>query len=301
MLTAGPAGPGEGEPTRRRPAAPTIEEDPMSSAYLAACVLALLGPAADDAPKKDPAKPPPALADQIAAIAREHKEGEKKLLEDFRANRDDNAKIQKLNEEYQRSVQKQGDRLKALIKEHAQDPAVFEAFLVLVGELRNELDEPMLRLVREHHLANPKMGKLCFDLMTNIRSPGTAKLLEEVAAKHPQQAVRGQALFALGMFQRYKAHPWDEEVSQADELKRLAPAERTFREVVKTYAAVKTPDDKTTLGTRAGAELARIKNLPDLKVGKAAPDIAGEDVDGRPLKLSDYRGKVVVLDFWGNW
>ena len=24
-------------------------------------------------------------------------------------------------------------------------------------------------------------------------------------------------------------------------------------------------------------------------------------LDGRHFKLSDYRGKVVVLDFWGHW
>ena len=28
---------------------------------------------------------------------------------------------------------------------------------------------------------------------------------------------------------------------------------------------------------------------------------AGEDIDGVPFKLSEYRGKVVVLDFWGDW
>jgi hypothetical protein len=36
-------------------------------------------------------------------------------------------------------------------------------------------------------------------------------------------------------------------------------------------------------------------------IGKLAPEIVGEDIDGRPIKLSDYRGKVVMLDFWGNW
>ena len=36
-------------------------------------------------------------------------------------------------------------------------------------------------------------------------------------------------------------------------------------------------------------------------VGVAAPEIAGRDIDGVPFKLSDYRGKVVVLDFWGDW
>jgi len=38
-----------------------------------------------------------------------------------------------------------------------------------------------------------------------------------------------------------------------------------------------------------------------LAVGTEAPDIVGEDTDGKPMKLSDYRGKVVVLDFWGHW
>ena len=30
-------------------------------------------------------------------------------------------------------------------------------------------------------------------------------------------------------------------------------------------------------------------------------EIAGEDLDGIRFKLSDYRGKVIVLDFWGDW
>ncbi len=40
---------------------------------------------------------------------------------------------------------------------------------------------------------------------------------------------------------------------------------------------------------------------PPLEPGKPAPEITGEDLDGVPMKLSDFRGKVVVLDFWGNW
>jgi hypothetical protein len=36
-------------------------------------------------------------------------------------------------------------------------------------------------------------------------------------------------------------------------------------------------------------------------IGARAPEIEGEDVFGRAFRLSDYRGKVVVLDFWGNW
>jgi hypothetical protein len=32
-----------------------------------------------------------------------------------------------------------------------------------------------------------------------------------------------------------------------------------------------------------------------------APDILGLDVDGNDMKLSDFRGKVTVIDFWGFW
>ena len=39
----------------------------------------------------------------------------------------------------------------------------------------------------------------------------------------------------------------------------------------------------------------------EVRIGKAAPDIEGEDLDGAKFKLSDYKGKVVVIDFWGDW
>jgi len=37
------------------------------------------------------------------------------------------------------------------------------------------------------------------------------------------------------------------------------------------------------------------------RVGEGAPDIEGEDLEGNRFHLSDYRGKVVVLDFWANY
>jgi thiol-disulfide isomerase/thioredoxin len=55
---------------------------------------------------------------------------------------------------------------------------------------------------------------------------------------------------------------------------------------------------KTTLAGIAKAELDAMENLA---VGKPAPPIDGTGMDGKPLKLSDYRGKVVVLVFWGTW
>jgi thiol-disulfide isomerase/thioredoxin len=37
------------------------------------------------------------------------------------------------------------------------------------------------------------------------------------------------------------------------------------------------------------------------EVGEPAPPLNGVDVDGKPLKLSDFRGKVVVVSFWATW
>jgi thiol-disulfide isomerase/thioredoxin len=43
-------------------------------------------------------------------------------------------------------------------------------------------------------------------------------------------------------------------------------------------------------------------NLPaGFQVNQLAMPLEGEDVDGRQIKLSDHQGKVVVLDFWGDW
>ena len=48
-----------------------------------------------------------------------------------------------------------------------------------------------------------------------------------------------------------------------------------------------------------------LQGLVDLReklgVGATAPEIAGIDLDGVEFKMSDYEGKVVFLDFWGDW
>lgn len=41
--------------------------------------------------------------------------------------------------------------------------------------------------------------------------------------------------------------------------------------------------------------------LTNLTVGKTAPEILGKDMEGKELRLSDYRGNVVVLTFSGDW
>jgi hypothetical protein len=137
--------------------------------------------------------------------------------------------------------------------------------------------------------------------MYRSSEPSSEKVLEETAAKHPQKAVRGQALYALGIYHRHRAQPYSEKLIEAEQAKRFAEAAKYFAEVTQHYATITTPDGKAPLGDKASSELIRIKNLPNLKVGKTAPEIVGQDIDGKKLKLSDYRGKIVLLDFWGHW
>ena len=44
-----------------------------------------------------------------------------------------------------------------------------------------------------------------------------------------------------------------------------------------------------------------INNITEFAVGKAAPEIQGKDTSGTVHKLSDYRGKYVLLDFTSSW
>ena len=42
-------------------------------------------------------------------------------------------------------------------------------------------------------------------------------------------------------------------------------------------------------------------SLQHLQIGKSAPKLEGQDLDGLTFSLAEYRGKIVMLDFWGDW
>jgi peroxiredoxin len=44
-----------------------------------------------------------------------------------------------------------------------------------------------------------------------------------------------------------------------------------------------------------------VKAVKHLNVGDLAPDFSTKTLDGQPLKLSDFKGKYVLLDFWATW
>jgi peroxiredoxin len=45
----------------------------------------------------------------------------------------------------------------------------------------------------------------------------------------------------------------------------------------------------------------RTASVKTISTGSMAPDFTTLDAAGKEIKLSDYRGKVVVLDFWATW
>lgn len=53
--------------------------------------------------------------------------------------------------------------------------------------------------------------------------------------------------------------------------------------------------------TYATAVAAMTSKPEQSEVGKVAPNFAAETIDGFEFSLEDYRGKVVVLDFYGFW
>jgi cytochrome c biogenesis protein CcmG/thiol:disulfide interchange protein DsbE len=43
------------------------------------------------------------------------------------------------------------------------------------------------------------------------------------------------------------------------------------------------------------------KEVTVLEMGQPAPDFSLETVEGKTVKLSDYKGKVVAINFWATW
>ena len=87
----------------------------------------------------------------------------------------------------------------------------------------------------------------------------------------------------------------DEELLQVyNKLEELSPGNRgVFRRLADLHAK---------LGNAALADEYRIKADPVLAlIGKTVPDFSATDLDGKPISLAQYRGKVVLLDFWAVW
>ena len=85
-----------------------------------------------------------------------------------------------------------------------------------------------------------------------------------------------------------------DEVATAED---KAQARKLFAELEKRFGALASPMGKTY------AVLAQsfLFELDHLQLGMQVPDFEATDETGAKFKLSDYAGKVVVVDFWGFW
>ena len=66
------------------------------------------------------------------------------------------------------------------------------------------------------------------------------------------------------------------------------------------YVSIKGFDAKAgtlTLASRPAADYQRV----ELRMGGTLPDVSFKTLDGTPKKLSDFRGKYLLIDFWGTW
>jgi hypothetical protein len=217
-----------------------------------------------------------------------------------------------------------------LAEQHPNDPIAVDALMHAVWQVNTtpwpiELvgeDRARARafdLILRDHIRSDKLGPLCQRV-----SYGFCKeyetFLRVVTAKNPHRTVQAIASLSLGHFLNNRQQRLDlcreqpgtakefaglygdaylAQLLRQDRAKAGIEIESVLKQAVERYGDVRLPGgaDDDTVGKRAEAALFQIRNLA---VGKDAPDIEGEDQDGKRFKLSDYRGKVVLLDFWSH-
>jgi thiol-disulfide isomerase/thioredoxin len=205
------------------------------------------------------------------------------------------------------------------------------------GNSHSRLMERALELLAADRLNDERVGRLC-SVLSRLPSPARESFLRRVVRESKNPLVRGRACLALGELLKTKLG-YVESLAESsladvgakyeatwggDYLAHLrgcdravlrAEAEKLLERVIAEFGAVtfvrgtsetsvwrgtaeKDVAAKKTLGMVAEADLEEIRHLAP---GCIAPEIEGRDADNVPFKLSDYRGKVVVLTFSGNW
>jgi len=252
--------------------------------------LFALAARADD--PRSPGDPPKTPAEQYQAINKEMAAAHERFFQEHRA--------AKTDEERQKVIDRNMDnnaafarRMLAVAEKYPDDTTTLDPLLLAWGMLPvGPEKQRALDLLLAHYVTSDKLVRMGYHL---VGLPGGDAAMRTLLDKNPHPAVRGNACFGLG--REYKARAdRGGPTAAADRREAEAFLERT----VKEFADVKRYGWRTELRLGAAAENVLFE-LRHLSVGETAPDIAGEDVDGVKFKLSDYRGKVVLLDFWGHW
>ena len=156
-------------------------------------------------------------------------------------------------------------------------------FLAFVATQRGPQSIKAVDTIIENHIASPALESFAESLAGLARSIGKDEAREAAAsliAENPHASIKLAAHFARFQMLRRSKEPEDRVVREADEKAILELG----------------PDSIAAMRVR-GPDFEKNK----LQVGMKAPEIMASDLDGVDFKLSDYRGKVVVLDFWGDW
>jgi thiol-disulfide isomerase/thioredoxin len=169
---------------------------------------------------------------------------------------------------------------RAVIDADPADAVGLDALVFCLSDLgAGEFEPDLYQLVLKHHAASEKI-----DPLLRLRST-PAEFLRAVAARSPHAKVRLWANYHLAENLYRSGNPKDAE---------------PLLEAVQHDAGAKDLGGYVmgTLADTAGRLLFEVRRL---NVGQEAPEIAGPDLDGQPLKLSESRGKVTLLVFWATW
>jgi hypothetical protein len=260
-------------------------------------------PAADD-------KPTPSAQERLETLKKDVADAEAAFRAAWAKLPDptkDDPEVEKL---YQVFLKKQNDGFKTALTIAKAQPksdagfATLEWLLTIPRTFYQPEGKEAMELAAKHHAANPKIGKIIawvgyYPPRAGPNEASAKALIEAVFKQNPDRTARGQAVIALA-WEANSAFRVAESQHKPDVDRLAAEAEQRFEAVLKDYADCPRliRENAGTLGESARSDLFDLRNL---RIGKPAPDIGGEDLDGSKFKLSDYRGKVVVLDFWGDW
>ncbi len=267
---------------------------------LCATVLAfsagLFTAVADD--KKDPPKdtPSPAeQADRLKKIEKNFTEEEAALFKRFRAAKDQ-AEANGIRTEAKELAVLTTGKVLAVAEIDPKGDTAFNAIhfaitkLLKFGVSGPDVDK-LIGIATEHHLSNSRIKDLLG--VAGKAGPAGEKLLTAAIDKATDKGVKGTALYHLGMLRADQAdNAEDEKATTAAIEKVLDLLERAGKE------APQTPFGSETLG-KAAANAA--KAIRGRTVGFPINDLEGTDLAGKTTKLSDYKGKVVLLDIWATW
>ena len=159
-------------------------------------------------------------------------------------------------------------------------------FWVVENSRRPDEQKAALEVIFTNHLESERMEQMCFRMLYARGDDAARERLEMVIDNTPHKKIKAVATYCLASFLRLNAK--DDE--DKDEYMSL------FQKVSDEYSDIEfrdRPISKMAEGAMFEAE--------NLKIGDQVPDLEGEDLNGESFKISDYRGKVVVLDFWGHW